>query len=494
MNNIPKEIYLSAQVRELDRIAIEEFKVPSFTLMQRAGEATFKVILELWPKLQHIIVLAGPGNNGGDGYVIAELARSANVQVEIVQVGDHSKLKGDAKQARDKYVETGGIYNQYLQQPLHNCDLIVDALLGTGLIRLVEGDFKSIIEFANSHSAPVISADIPSGLNANNGVPLGEAIIADVTVSFVGMKLGLLTGSGRRFSGKVYFSDLQIPKKVYQSMTITCNNIVLADLYNKLGERNADAHKGDFGHTLLIGGNQGYTGSVMLAAEAAARTGCGLISVATHPSNITSAAQMCREVMVHAVASVKELDDLLKRVDVVAIGPGLDQDQWARELMSRVLEFNLPMVVDADALNLLAQEPIQKNNWVLTPHPGEAARLIQSAPKEIQQNRLESIKKLQQQYGGVCILKGSGTLIASKDEVSICTAGNPGMASGGMGDVLTGIIAGLLSQGLNLYDAAKFGVQLHAQSADIAANDGMRGMLASDLFAPLRLLVNSQCN
>ena len=494
MYSIPKEVYLSNQVRELDRIAIEEFKVPSFTLMQRAGEATFEVIQEIWPSVQHIIVLAGGGNNGGDGYVIAKLAMLANIQVEVIQVGDHTKLHGDVKQAHDLYVKQNGKCSQYNQQSLPDCDLIVDALLGTGLTRDVKDDFKTIIQFANEQAAPILSADIPSGLDANRGIPLGDAVIADVTVSFVGMKLGLLTGSGRKYSGKVYFSDLQIPKEVYQSMTTTCHNINLTDLYTELGERNANAHKGDFGHTLLIGGNQGYAGSIMLAAEAAARIGSGLVSVATHPANAINAIQTCKEVMVHGVSRVQELNGLLKHATVVAVGPGLGQDQWAQELFSRVLDFDVPLVVDADALNLLAQEPLHKDSWVLTPHPGEAARLMQTSTVEIQQQRLESIKNLQQQYGGVSILKGSGTLIASSEQVSICTAGNPGMASGGMGDVLVGVIAGLVAQGLNAYDAARFGVQLHAQSADIAAQDGMRGMLASDLFTPLRTLVNAICS
>ena len=232
----------------------------------------------------------------------------------------------------------------------------------------------------------------------------------------------------------------------------------------------------------------------MLAAEAAARVGSGLVSVAMHPANATRSIHSCREVMLHGISNSRELDELLKRATVIAIGPGLGQDEWAKDLFSRVLEFNLPLVIDADALSLLAQEPLHKQNWVLTPHPGEAGRLINIPTNEIQQQRLESVQKLQAQFSGVCVLKGSGTLIASSQQVSICTAGNPGMASGGMGDVLTGVIAGLLAQGLDAYDAARFGVQLHAQSADIAAQDGMRGMIASDLFTPLRKLVNTPCN
>ncbi len=491
MYTLPQEIYLTQQVRELDRIAIEEFKVASFSLMKRAGVAAFKVIQQDWPMAEHLLVLVGTGNNGGDGYIIANLAWLANKQVTVIQVGDHSKLMGDAKKAYDEYIENGGVCSIFDAQSLPSCDLIVDALLGSGLARPVKGEFEAVIRLINEHAAPVLSADIPSGLDANRGIPLGIAVIANVTVTFVGMKLGLVIGTGRNYSGKVIFNNLQIPNEVYALMSATCHNIKLAELHSLLGKRNADAHKGDFGHVLVIGGNAGMAGSVMLAAEAAARTGCGLVSVATISQHVGAALATCREMMVAGVEDVRDLDPLLKRATVVAVGPGLGQNQWAKNLFARIIEFDLPMVVDADALNLLAKDPLRKPSWVLTPHSGEAARLLKTTTHEIQQQRLESAQAIQQQYGGVCVLKGSGTLVASPDQISICTAGNPGMASGGMGDVLTGIIAGLLAQGLALNDAARFGVQLHAQSADLAAQDGMRGMLASDLFSPLRKLVNA---
>lgn len=495
MSETNNQIYLRDQVRELDRTAIEKFNIPSFTLMQRAAKAVFSEIQQAWPNANHIIVLVGTGNNGGDGYVIASLALEAKFKVEVIQVGDHAKLQGDAKKAHDLFVENSGHCAAFDEKAFSNCDVIVDALLGTGLTRTVRRSYAKAIELANQHSAPILSVDIPSGLDANSGCPLGVAIQAETTVTFVGMKLGLLTASGREYSGKIIFNHLQIPKEVYRSMSAICQSIQLSDLQSKLGKRNADAHKGDFGHVLIIGGNSGMAGSAMLAAEAAARTGSGLVSVATLPQHAAAAMQSCREIMVHGVSSVKELNPLLKQATVVAIGPGLGQDAWAKKILSRIVEFDIPMVVDADALNLLASEPMQKNSWVLTPHPGEAARLLKSSTKEVQENRLQSVQALQQQYGGVAVLKGSGTLItggmAAEEETSICTAGNPGMATGGMGDVLTGIIAGLMAQGLSGYEAACFGVQLHAQSADLAAEDGMRGMLASDLFAPLRQLINS---
>jgi NAD(P)H-hydrate epimerase len=491
MLEINNQIYLREQVRELDRMAIEDFKIPSFTLMQRAAESAFNVLQTTWPKVNHIIVLVGTGNNGGDGYVIASLAKAAGLKVVAIQVGDHGALQGDAKIAHDHFITEGGLCFAFECQPFVGCDVIVDALLGTGLSRQVEGDYEAAITLTNQHSAPKLSVDIPSGLDANNGCPLGVTIKAHTTVTFVGLKLGLFTAAGREYSGKIIFNDLQIPNEVYQSMSSTCQSIQLSDLHDVLGKRNAVAHKGDFGHVLVIGGNSGMAGSVMLAAEAAARVGSGLVSVATHPNHANSAWSSCKELMVHGVGTAKELSALLRQVSVVAVGPGLGRDAWAIEMFSRVLEFEIPMVVDADALNLLANDALQKSSWVLTPHPGEAARLLKCSSQDIQKNRLQAVQTLQEQYGGVAVLKGSGTLVAEEQSISICSAGNPGMATGGMGDVLTGVIAGLVAQGLTKYDAARFGVQLHAQSADIAARDGMRGMLASDLFVPLRALVNS---
>ncbi|MEJ2115274.1 MAG: NAD(P)H-hydrate epimerase [Gammaproteobacteria bacterium] len=219
MLNIENKIYLRDQVRELDRTAIKEFNIPSFTLMRRAAEAAFNEIQAAWPEAHHIIVLVGTGNNCGDGYVIADLALAANIKVEVIQVGDHTKLQGDAKKAQDQFIGDGGNFTAFENKPLGDCDVLVDALLGTGLTREVKGDYATAIELLNYHPAPKLSVDIPSGLDANNGVPLGIAVQADITVSFVGLKLGLFTAAGRKYSGKIFFNDLQLPKEVYQSMS-----------------------------------------------------------------------------------------------------------------------------------------------------------------------------------------------------------------------------------------------------------------------------------
>ncbi len=484
-------MYLVRQVREMDRMAIDTCGIPGYTLMQRAGQAAFDLVRASWPDAEDLVVVAGPGNNGGDGYVIARLAREAGMRAHVLQSGDHTGLTGDAGHARDEYLEHGGQCEAFAGQPtLPDCDLVIDALLGSGLTRAVEGEFAAAIQAMNAQSAPVLSVDVPSGLDADRGMALGEAVLAKATITFVGMKLGLITGAGRRHAGSIFFDDLQIPDEVSRAIPACCHRVTLEGLRGLLGVRPPDAHKGDFGHVLLVGGNAGMAGSVRLAAQAAARVGSGLVSVATVPQHAAQISASCPEVMVHGVRNRRELDALVRRATVVAIGPGLGQDSWAGELFARVLELDLPTVVDADALNLLALDPAHKESWVLTPHPGEAARLSKTGTGEIQQDRLERVQALQKQYGGVCVLKGCGTLVAGGDRVSVCTDGNPGMASGGMGDVLTGIIAGLLAQGLESYDAARFGVQLHAQSADMAARHGQRGLLASDLFLPLRTLVN----
>jgi len=265
--------------------------------------------------------------------------------------------------------------------------------------------------------------------------------------------------------------------------------IDIGDLPEFLGNRSLDSHKGDYGHVLVIGGNRGMVGAPLLAAEAAARTGTGLISVATIMPHVTVAAGACREIMVHGIKDSEELRPLLSRASVIAIGPGLGRDLWSKSMFDIAMQFRGPVIVDADALHLLAAEPHKQPNRILTPHPGEAAALLGVSSGDIQSDRIRSVEEIQTKYGGVCVLKGMGTLIAATSALSICNAGNPGMASGGMGDTLTGIIAGLCAQGLDQYDASRFGVQLHAESADIAARDGMRGMLASDLFKPLRALL-----
>ena len=271
-------------------------------------------------------------------------------------------------------------------------------------------------------------------------------------------------------------------------MNPLCDN--LQEILERELPRKPTDSKGQFGHVLVVGGESGMSGAVRLAGEAAARSGAGLVSVATRTEHAAIISAAVPELMCHGVEGSQSLMPLLHRASVVAIGPGLGQSEWAQTLFGVLLQSHLPMVVDADALNLLAAEPITKDNWILTPHPGEAARLLEQTVDEVQSDRVAAALELQKKYGGVVVLKGAGTVVANSDGImGICKEGNPGMATGGMGDVLTGVIAGLLAQGVSPDQAARLGVCLHARAGDLAAQEGQRGLLASDLLPVLRRLL-----
>jgi len=497
--SLPKKLYTAAQVRELDRIAIEEFSIPGITLMESAGGAAYQLMRSKWPDAKTILILCGPGNNGGDGYILARLAKEDGLAVKLQLIGDHTKLAGDALLAAERCIASGLKSMAYSKEDLSKADVIVDALLGTGLDRDVLGQWQEVINAINSSNTPVLSVDIPSGLNADTGQVMGCAVNADATISFIGLKQGLFTGQGVEYAGDVHFNNLDVPDEIGTKVNSMTEQITLDDLQSFLMPRSKSSHKGSFGHVLVVGGEYGFAGAARLCAEAAARTGAGLISLATHASHAGYITMSVPEVMAHATESSTELLALLEKANVVAIGPGLGQSNWGMSLFSKVLESDLPLVVDADALNLLAQDPVTSDRWVLSPHPGEAARLLNCDSHTIQSDRIAAAKEIQKKFGGITVLKGSGTVIVDdrKDggqKVSICSAGNPGMASGGMGDVLTGVIAGLIAQrislGLDIGDAARLGVCLHASAGDNAATDGERGMLASDLMPWIRKLLN----
>jgi NAD(P)H-hydrate epimerase len=342
----------------------------------------------------------------------------------------------------------------------------------------------------NAHSAPVLCADIPSGLHADSGCVLGETVQADATVTFIGRKRGLYTGAGVQFAGRLVFADLDVPAAVFKDMQAGVR--LLQQDAVALPPRRRDAHKGCFGHVLVVGGAPGMSGAARLAAEAAARAGAGLVSVATHPQHAIFLNAGRPELMVHAVGRADELSPLLARASVAVIGPGLGQSEWSRGLFEKLVESRLPLVVDADALGLLAKDPIKKDNWILTPHPGEAARLLALSNQAVQQDRFAAVRNIQSKYGGVALLKGGGTLVAGAvPPVQLCPFGNPGMASGGMGDILGGVIAALLAQGVPAGQAAGQAACIHGRAGDLVAGaDGERGLLASDLLIEIRRLIN----
>ncbi len=489
---LPRHLYCAAQVRELDRTVTEKFSIPGLTLMERAGTTAYDLLCKRWPEAQVITVVCGVGNNGGDGYVLACLALQAGKTVHLLQLGDGSKISGDARTHYERFIEMGGKVAPFERLPKAS-DVMVDGIFGTGLVREVTGEWCRAIEAINSSLSPVLALDIPSGLHSDSGRILGIAVKADATISFIGLKRGQFTGAGAEQCGQVLFDDLGVPEALYTAEKCMTQRAEWSMFTGLLGRRARNAHKGNFGHVLVIGGDHGFSGAARMAAEAALRTGAGLVTVATQPAHAALLNTVRPELMCHGVADAKALAPLLQRATVIAIGPGLGQTSWGQALLSAVLEAKLPMVVDADALNQLALDPVQRDNWILTPHPGEAARLLGISSTDVQSDRFQTIQALQEQYSGVVVLKGAGTLIAANSDVpmAVCTAGNPGMATGGMGDLLTGIIAGMVAQGLSLSDAATAGVCLHAAAADRAAQAGERGLLANDLQIELRLLLNT---
>jgi hydroxyethylthiazole kinase-like uncharacterized protein yjeF len=490
-DRLPHALYRAQQVRELDRATIEELGVAGASLMERAGQAAFERLRETWPQARDITVLCGGGNNGGDGYVVARLALAEGLSVRVIQMGDPERLGADARANHDAYVRAGGEVGPPGPLPART-DVLVDALLGTGLEREVRGEWAELIRAANAHRAPVLAVDIPSGLHADTGRVLGVAIEAAVTVSFIGLKQGMFTGEGPDCCGRVYFDGLHVPAVVYGTQILSARRLDWAKQARLLRPRRRSAHKGHFGHVLVVGGAPGFSGAARMAGEAAARSGAGLVSLATAPAHASLLSVVRPELMCHGVSDATDLDPLVERASVVAIGPGLSRSDWAVGLLDHVLDSGLALVVDADALNLLAGKSYSRDQWVLTPHPGEAARLLGTSTAQVQRDRFAAVTALQRTYGGIAVLKGAGTLVAGPGSrpPAVCTDGNPGMASGGMGDVLTGLVAGLIAQGLDLRDAAETAVCLHGAAADRAAVQGERGLLATDLFADIRSLVN----
>ena len=492
IRELPQSLYRAQDLRELDRIAVTDMGIPGYTLMTRAGTAALHLLRKSWPRARNVVMVCGIGNNGGDGFVLARLAHEGGAQVEVLLLGEAASLRGDARRACEAMLKAGVQVSPFVAERWPEADVVVDAIFGTGLDREVSGLHREAITVMNRQPAPVLSLDIPSGLHTDTGTALGVAVRASKTLTFIGLKQGLFTGQGPDYGGEIYFDGLEVPAEIYQKVPAPAFRVASTLMQSLLPPRARIAHKGHHGHVLVVGGEQGMAGAVRLAGEAAARVGAGLVSMATHPAHAAALTAARPELMCHGLVDSEALSALLDKVSVLAVGPGLGCAEWGRQLFGAVLESTLPMVVDADALNLLAQEPLRRNHWILTPHPGEAARLLNVTAGEVQADRWQAVRELHKRYGGVVILKGTGTLVCNGHEpLALTDTGNPGMAAGGMGDVLTGVIAGLLAQGLNPWQAALAGVHLHGRAGDVAAaQDGERGMMAGDLLGPLHKLVN----
>jgi len=487
-------LYTAAQVRALDREAIMTLGISGHVLMQRAAAAAWRVLRARWPLARRLVVVCGSGNNGGDGYLLAATAREARMDARVI-APIAPRNAGDAVRARLEWLAMGGaILDPDAGFP--DSDVCVDAMFGTGLTRQVEGSSRALIDALNASGRPILALDVPSGIDADTGNVQGAAVKAAATVTFVAHKRGLFTGAALNHRGEMTLDTLGLPDDLYKNSHPDARLLSMRRMATWLPQRRRDAHKGDFGHVLAIGGELGMGGAIRLCAEGALRTGAGLVSIATRVDNVSAINAARPELMAHGVKDTATLLPLLQRSSVIALGPGLGQGDWSRALCQAALAAGKPLVLDADGLNLVAarkgvQLPVQS---VLTPHPGEAARLLGSDAASIARDRFAAARELARQYRAVVVLKGAGTVVAHPEgEVAVCPWGNPGMSSGGMGDVLTGVIVSLLAQGLNAWRAARFGVALHAKAADAAAEaSGEAGLLASDLFPHLHNLRNAR--
>ena len=478
-------LHTTDQVRALDRAAIAG-GIPGIELMQRAAAAAVAALRRRWPQARSVCALCGPGNNGGDGFLVAMLAHEAGLTATVIALGGGSV--GDASEARALCARAGVPITHGGALPA--ADVYVDALFGSGLNRPPEGEAATLIRRLNAQTRPVLALDVPSGLSSDTGVAFDPCVRASATVCFVAWKRGLFTAQALDYGGERELASLEIPESLYLQHPSDAHLLTARGL----PKRARDSHKGRYGHVLAIGGDHGAGGSIRLTAEAALRVGAGLVSVATREAHVVALLAACPELMPQGVHVARNLGPLLERASVLALGPGLGREDWGRGLWQAALDADKPTVLDADGLNLLARHPRGlPERTVMTPHPGEAARLLQCTTAQVQADRFTAARTLARTHRAVVVLKGAGSLITSPDgSLAVCPWGNPGMAGGGTGDALTGVIAGLLAQGLSPWEAACLGTGVHARAGDLAARGGERGLLASDLFPYLRALVNGR--
>ncbi len=499
----------AAQMQSLDRRTIEEAKVPGTTLMERAGRGVVEALEQAFgsPAGKRVTIFCGKGNNGGDGFVVARLLRRKRARVSVLLLADPKELRGDAQSMYRRLVRSAGASvvtaqpaKGRIRERADHADFLIDALLGTGLSSPVKGRYQEAIAAMNGSLAPTIAVDLPSGIHSDNGEILGTAVAASLTVTFGCPKIGLYVGGAINQAGRIVISDIGIPQEFVRALSLKVHLLTPQIIKPLLPQRPMASHKGTYGHAGIIAGSPGKTGAAALAGKSALRIGTGLVTVATPKTvNPTLEAQLL-EAMTAPMPETDEgtlgisaypfLSDFAKTRDAIAIGPGIGIHQETGELVRTILSnLNQPCVVDADALNLLAgHTSILSSNkfpYILTPHPGEMARLLGNLSSgSVNHDRLGIARRFAKTHHIIMVLKGARTIIASPDgQAAICPTGNPGMASGGMGDTLTGMIVGLLAQGLSPWDAARAGVYLHGLAGDMGAEKlGQAGLIASDLI------------
>lgn len=462
-------------------------------LMRRAGEAAFASLRQHWPQANRIAVLVGPGQNGGDGVVLASLARAAGLSVDLISWEASPTFDGSAAVFWAQWVESGGAPvmrtdASAIVETLADADVLVDAAFGIGLNRPVEGSAAALIQAVNARHAQglrVLAVDIPSGLLADSG-HAGRAVIqADVTVTMLVLKIGLFTGQGPGVAGHVELADLErpVPSQPPKARLNTRPE--------PLPPRPVVSHKGTFGHLLVLAGNRGMSGAARMVAEAALRVGAGKITVATHTDHAATLNVGRPELMVHGVTDERSLIRLMNGIDAVVVGPGLGRDGWALQLARTAFRHEGPVVVDADGLRLMGREIRREWPTVITPHPGEAAELLDLSVAEVEANRPTMAQALAERFGVTALLKGAGTVVATGTDLSVCGRGHPALATAGAGDVLSGVIGGLIAQGRPLPQAAVQAVCWHAVAGELEADhSGAHGLAATDLLMPIRQLAN----
>lgn len=453
--------------------------------MRRAGRYALHVLREFWPEARHVKVYCGSGNNAGDGYILAGLALNSGLNATVEQIGKSSNLEGDALQAFEWYKEQKNPKEQNLgDEP----DVLVDALLGTGTKGTIKARYVEAITEINASSSPVLALDIPSGIDPDTGRKLTEnPVAADVTTTFIGKKVGLLTGDGVNYAGHVRLDDLGVPKDIFE----VDSGIALmprSDIYTRLPHRKPGAYKNQSGHVLVVGGDLGTGGAALLSGQAALRTGAGLVSVLTRPEHVAAYLSNSPELMVRGIRTGEPIETYIDRADVVAIGPGLGTRRWGELLLDQVLSCSKPKVLDADALNIVAtRSDIRLTGSVITPHPGEAARLLNVGTREIEENRVETAQQLANLLQCVVVLKGAGTIVADPSgSLSLLPEAIPALATGGSGDVLSGILAASTAVLDDIQGATETAVWLHAKAGQRAESIHSPGVvLASDLIKHL---------
>ena len=474
--------------------------MPGIELMRRAGRAVFEEVLQGWPEVRRLSIACGKGNNAGDGYVIAHLALEYGFDVELIQIGDPAELSGDAALARDGALAHGLEVVRTDDGNLEpGGDLIVDALLGTGLTGAPRGAYAVLIDRLNAAGKPVVAVDIPSGVIADTGAAPDRAVQASLTVTFIGRKVGLHTGRGATLAGRVKYADLGVGPDVLDRVTgidrLTFAEVVAS---RPLPVRTPDSYKQALGHLVVVGGDSSMGGAPLMAAETALRAGAGMVTVVTRGAHRNAILGRRPEVMVVDSEDRAMCEEVFEKASTLVVGPGLGRRAWGESLLEQALELNKPMVLDADGLFLLARSGAEPSAaTIITPHAGEAATLLGTESETVEEDRTEAARRLAERVHGVAVLKGAGSVVAAVSAagsqcLGICAHGNPGMATAGMGDVLAGLIGGLLAQGLSSESAALTGTCLHSLAADRSVRDkGEMSLLATDILPEIVTILRS---